>query len=215
MSLMEFTEAQKKEVDNLNKAIKITKSGGESSDLKKQLGALYLSIGDCTTAESYLNQAIDENSDNAEAIHARGYLKICRGDYLDAIADARLAQKLDSEIPSDNLNVAKQLSQTELVLNNLSEEISSANSKLAELHNTRGVNYLSLGKYDEAMADFEVAVGLCPEYSDAYNNRGFLKLNLGQLKEAEADCEKALELNPFCPENNINAIRAQIASSNN
>ena len=60
----------------------------------------------------------------------------------------------------------------------------------------RGNENLTLGKYKEAIADYDKAIELNPQYALAYNNRGIAKLHLGDSKEAIADYNKAIELDP-------------------
>uniref|UniRef100_UPI00258A1BFB tetratricopeptide repeat protein n=1 Tax=uncultured Brachyspira sp. TaxID=221953 RepID=UPI00258A1BFB len=50
--------------------------------------------------------------------------------------------------------------------------------------------------YEEAIEDFDKAIKLNPDNTDAYNNRGFTKENLGLYEEAFKDYKKALELDP-------------------
>ena len=49
------------------------------------------------------------------------------------------------------------------------------------------------GQYDAA-ADYDEAIRLKPDYSEAYNNRGISKGKLGLTDEARKDFETALEL---------------------
>ncbi len=49
---------------------------------------------------------------------------------------------------------------------------------------------------DGAMADYNHAIELDPQYAIAYNNRGNIKLAKGDLNGAMADYNHAIELNP-------------------
>ncbi|WP_288695305.1 tetratricopeptide repeat protein [uncultured Brachyspira sp.] len=46
------------------------------------------------------------------------------------------------------------------------------------------------------MKDYDKAIELDSDYSDAYNNRGIVKNILGKYEEAIKDYDKAIELNP-------------------
>ena len=58
----------------------------------------------------------------------------------------------------------------------------------------RGNTFLSIKKYEEAIADYTKAIELDPKDADAYYNRGGAYKALGKTKEAEADFAKAKEL---------------------
>ena len=60
----------------------------------------------------------------------------------------------------------------------------------------RGTAYYILGKYDEAIAELDRAIGLKPQYADAYNSRGRVYSGKGDYVRALADCDKAVELSP-------------------
>src|SRR5262245_51729587 len=50
--------------------------------------------------------------------------------------------------------------------------------------------------YDRALADFDKAIQLKPDYADAYNNRGEAYLDKGDKERAFADFDKAIQLKP-------------------
>ena len=51
-----------------------------------------------------------------------------------------------------------------------------------------------MGRYTEAIVDFDKALALNPQGAKAYANRGLAKSGLGRHEEARADLELALEL---------------------
>jgi tetratricopeptide (TPR) repeat protein len=53
-----------------------------------------------------------------------------------------------------------------------------------------------LGDAQGALANFEEALRLCPNFADAYSNRGAVRAELGDLAGAEADCQQALAKTP-------------------
>ena len=61
---------------------------------------------------------------------------------------------------------------------------------IAELRRAISVNTLA------AIADYDTAIRLKPDYAKAYNNRGLAKDNLGQHLAAIADYDTAIRLKP-------------------
>ncbi len=65
--------------------------------------------------------------------------------------------------------------------------------KAATLVN-RGIVYTNLGKLDDALADFEAALGIKPSLAEAYLNRGNTFIFKRQFQAAVKDYDRALEL---------------------
>ena len=55
----------------------------------------------------------------------------------------------------------------------------------AELHNAIGFSLNGLGRYDEAIKEFNAAIAANPEYVFAYNNKGYALLKTGHTQEAK------------------------------
>ena len=66
----------------------------------------------------------------------------------------------------------------------------------AETYFTWGNTKYDLGDYKGAIADFDSAIRLKPDYADVYYNRGNAKSDLGQHSAAIADFDTAIRLNP-------------------
>ncbi|MEG3834959.1 tetratricopeptide repeat protein, partial [Microcoleus sp. AT8-B2] len=66
----------------------------------------------------------------------------------------------------------------------------------AELFFLQGVLYESAQEYTEAIASYDKALEIKPDYHESWNNRGNALVNLGRLSEAIADYDKALEIKP-------------------
>ena len=66
----------------------------------------------------------------------------------------------------------------------------------AEANYFRGNAYHYKGDYDRAIADWDRAIQLKPDYADAYNNRGLTYDSKGDHDRAIADYDKAVQLKP-------------------
>ncbi|MGE0154470.1 MAG: tetratricopeptide repeat protein [Reyranellaceae bacterium] len=66
----------------------------------------------------------------------------------------------------------------------------------AMAHNNRGVAYDRTGNSNEALADYNAAIALDPDYANAYSNRGTVYAERGEFDAAFADFDKALRLKP-------------------
>jgi tetratricopeptide (TPR) repeat protein len=68
------------------------------------------------------------------------------------------------------------------------------NSKDSLAYNNRGWCYFNLAQYNEAIANYNQAIELNPQYIQAYYNRGLAYESNKQLEEAKEDFEKVLTL---------------------
>lgn len=66
----------------------------------------------------------------------------------------------------------------------------------AEDYFNRGLTKLHSGCQEEAIADFDEAIRLKPDYVEAYNNRGYAKGMLKRYEEAIADLDTVIHLKP-------------------
>lgn len=64
---------------------------------------------------------------------------------------------------------------------------------------TRALALSIIGRYDEAIRDYDAALAIIPNYPVALNNRAWAKFKTGQVNEAEPDVEKSLQLDPSSP----------------
>ncbi|UCG80392.1 MAG: hypothetical protein JSV60_10605 [Desulfobacterales bacterium] len=63
-----------------------------------------------------------------------------------------------------------------------------------EHHVQSGMKLLKLGKYDDAMREFELAKGLDPKFSGAYVGSGLVLAHKGEFQEGIEDMDKAVDL---------------------
>ena len=58
----------------------------------------------------------------------------------------------------------------------------------------RGTAQIETGDYKAAVADFDDAIDLRPEYGEAFHNRGVAKWRMGKLESALADFDESIAL---------------------
>jgi Tfp pilus assembly protein PilF len=73
---------------------------------------------------------------------------------------------------------------------------SSSRQERINAYNFRGVIYSTTGRESLAMADFNEALRIAPEFSGAYNNRANLLSRQGQSDAAERDFQSAISSGP-------------------
>lgn len=81
----------------------------------------------------------------------------------------------------------------------------------AETWNNRGTIFNDLGRYDEAVRDFDRAIALAPDFLGAFHNRGKSLLLAGRIAQAEAAYDLALKINPNFPEGLIGRANVHMA----
>ena len=69
-------------------------------------------------------------------------------------------------------------------------------SDLASAFSNRGIVYYAQKDYPRAIADFNEAIRLNPQYAFAFNNRGAAYQVVGDYTHAIADFSEAIRLNP-------------------
>ncbi len=63
-------------------------------------------------------------------------------------------------------------------------------------YNVRGKSYAVLGRYGEALKDFNKVMSLSPNLANGYRNAGFLYLLQGDTQKARSYLVRALSLAP-------------------
>ena len=64
------------------------------------------------------------------------------------------------------------------------------------VYNLIGVSYFNLGKYSNAVANYNISISLNPKNSEAYNNKGLCLKKMGDFEGALENYKLALKINP-------------------
>jgi tetratricopeptide (TPR) repeat protein len=71
--------------------------------------------------------------------------------------------------------------------------------QLSVAYGLRALGYSLKGWFDKAVADYDKAIGLNPDFAAALNNRAWAYYKLGRPQQGVGDVERALELAPGNP----------------
>jgi protein O-mannosyl-transferase len=135
----------------------------------------------------------------------RGGINARMGKYPEAIADLEMALKVNKAINVQDKNVWNNLAATHSAANNHPKAVEAFTEYLrfqdltpverTNALNGRGFSYMQVGKWNEAITDFNAAIAQNPNDGRFYYNRAVSYFNLGNKANAQADAKKAQSLN--------------------
>lgn len=149
-------------------------------------------------AELIYRNLLDDEPDNAEALHLLGVLLHQRGESAKATRFIRHAVKLQPQASVFYCNLAEACR----AAGDLPEAVANSKKALklqpgnADALNHMGLALQGLGKLDEAVASYKEALRLRPGFALAQNNLGSALRELKRTEEAEASFREALHQNP-------------------
>jgi tetratricopeptide (TPR) repeat protein len=76
------------------------------------------------------------------------------------------------------------------------EDTAAKSPGKARPHYNLGVAYADYGRYEEAVGEYQTAIGIDPEHYDALNNLGIAYFNLGRYEDAVKEYQAALRIDP-------------------
>jgi len=166
--------------------------------------------GDYDAAEALLLQAMAKAPTYANVYNMLGFIAGHRNDPEKAVALFRQALNLNPNYTEARLNLSLTLAEMG-AYEQAAQEASALEArepatpqrlslgirgKLANGHAELGKKYHELGMYAEALAEYDMALRLCPNFPDIHTRRAVSCRELGQLAEAQVSLLKALELKP-------------------
>lgn len=69
----------------------------------------------------------------------------------------------------------------------------------AQAYSMRALAYSLIGRYPEAIADYDQAIAITPNFPVALNNRAWAKFRMDDIAGAWPDVQKSLKLDPWSP----------------
>lgn len=198
LAIEDFTEAiQLKEqlIDS------ITENSDRVRRLEKELARVYISRGiarywkkdEFDTAITDYTNAIELDTEYAEAYNHRGIAYLNNGNFDDAIADYTDAIRLDQEFAE----AYKDRATAYLANSDFDDAIRDYTKAIqldpddTDIYNYRGLVHLGNSEPDKAIDDFSRAIQLMPDDPNAYYNRGIVRLSLQNWEEAKTDLTTA------------------------
>jgi len=157
--------------------------------------------GDEETAIAEYTRLIELDNTDADAYYQRGRIYYDDEDWENAIADFNMAIEYDHP-QTDLVYFYRGFANSEFgnydqAISDYTRSISLDTDCENECwidYNNRGVTYERSGDLDAALADYDTAVDLNPNYALAYSNRGYLHEDLDMPEDALADWNRAFEL---------------------
>ncbi|MBU6346235.1 MAG: tetratricopeptide repeat protein [Cyanobacteria bacterium REEB494] len=164
----------------------------------KNRGLARYHLGDKRGAIDDYNQAIELDSDDADAYYNRGLVRKELGDKRGAISDYTQAILLNPNYADGYYNrglVYKELGDNQNAIYDYTQAI-SLDPNYAQAYNNRGNARSELGDKRGAISDYTQAISLNPNDGSLYYNRGLAYKELGDNQSAIDDYDKAISLNP-------------------
>lgn len=139
------------------------------------------------------------DEDIAKLYHKRGKTYVKLSDYENAAGDFKLSLERFTDAPAVHNDYAaclRRLERYDEALGFCSKAI-DLDPTAAEYFNNRGNIHFCLGNTEDSIRDYDRAILLNNQYSNAYFNRGCIYYeSLGNIEQAKKDWLKAVELNP-------------------
>lgn len=177
-------------ISDYNKAIEINPQYVKGY-VYNNLGVVYDKMGEREKAMSAYQQAIAVDPQYANAYYNLGVIYMEMGRKEEAEMFYSKALDLDPNLKRRENPLLEQ--KVTPPAHTDKPEIKASST---EDYNNLGIQYITSGKYEEAIAAFKKATEMNPKSADAYSNLGNAYGSVGRIDEAIASYEQAIELNP-------------------
>lgn len=179
---------------DLNQAIKLQPNFAEAYGNRL---LIYLAKGEYDHALADANQLLKLKPDFAIGYNDRGLIYVNKGNYNQAISDFTLALKF---LPDSNISSNPNRSEGNPIFSD-DYKFFVSNQFFWELgkyllYSNRGTAYYVKGDLDHALADFNQAIQLQPNFALAYYNRGTVYFAKHDYNRALVELNRAIQIQP-------------------
>ncbi|CAG8506535.1 3259_t:CDS:2, partial [Acaulospora colombiana] len=182
-----------KALNGLNKALKVNP---QNSNALTERGGVFLLMERYDEALRDLNLAIKYQPQNFMALLIRSKVNRIQGNYNLSLADLCEAIKVaphNSRLYRNRGKVYTLLNEFDKAVADLDRSMSMENESHVSALKYRGISYSKLGRYREAIVDFNEVLKKKPSNPKIYYNRGETYYLLSELELALHDLNKSLE----------------------
>lgn len=172
VKLKKFKVIERKELEKVYAELKFQQSGLVSIDTAKQIGK---TLG----ADWIIVGTLTELPDKELELNAR----------LVGVESGEIINAGNTRLKKDWLDQYRKLLEEQ-------NKAIEKNSKDAKAFYERGRTNIDLGKHDEAIADFSIAIAINPAYCEAYSDIGWTYYLNGKSDKALENLGKAIEIDP-------------------
>jgi predicted O-linked N-acetylglucosamine transferase (SPINDLY family) len=156
----------------------------------------YHQDGNIQQAEVLYRQIIQEDPDNADALHLLGLIAYQKGESRVAVEliEKAIAINDSSAMYHSNLgNVQKEIGEVYVAIEHY-EKALSLKPDFPEALNNIGLVFKEQGRHEEAIEHYKKAIGLKADYAEAHDNLGRAFQDLARLDDALECYRKAISL---------------------
>ena len=188
--------------NNVSEALTLARKANERfpDDIEGMgiLGSCLRANGNISESLKFLNKAIEQNDNYAEAFINRGLIRLTLKDKHNALEDLERAHQLKPYIKQIwNLLIKlkiefKHFEDTILIINKILE----IDPKNADSFASMALCHQNLYEFEAAISAYNKAISLRPNFFEAYYNLGVAFRDKGELDKALAACSKAISIKP-------------------
>ena len=171
---------------------------GQSSELLQivQRGMASQQAGMLDAAEAFYKQALAIDANQFEALHFLGVLQAQRGNLIEAERLMSRSLTLNAQRAEAHLNYARilrDLQRPEATIESCNTAL-RLNPSLIAASLLLGNALRDIAHYDAALASYDRAIAMWPNYHDAIYNRGLIQLAKGEFAQGWARFDRRFEI---------------------